>query len=158
MKTFIGILFGLALGVGGMWLYFSHRDDPAVRRFEQQVGSNTVALREAVQTKLTAMHLTPQDIQEELSRGGQVVRRAATDLGRSVADNTTDARITAAIKARYVADARLSALRISVNCTEGRVTLSGTVTAAEDIGRAMLIAMEADSSVREVVSTLQIRK
>jgi hypothetical protein len=158
MKTFLGLLVGLALGVGGMWLYFSHRDDPAVHRFEQQLGSNTVALREAVQGKLTALHLTPQDIQEELSRGGQVVRRTATDLGRSVADNTADARITAAIKARFVADPRLSALRISVNCTEGRVTLSGTVSAAEDIGRAMLIAMETDRSVREVVSTLQIKK
>jgi lipopolysaccharide export system protein LptC len=158
MKIFLGLLLGLALGVGGMWLYVSHRDDPAVRRFGQQVGSNTVALKEAVQNKLTALHLTPQDIQEELSRGGQVVRRAATDLGRSVADKTADARITAAIKARYLADQRLSALRISVNCTEGRVTLSGTVSTTEDIGRAMLIAMEVDPGVQEVVSTLQVRK
>jgi osmotically-inducible protein OsmY len=48
-------------------------------------------------------------------------------------------------------------LRISVNCTAGRVTLSGTVSSAEDIGRAMVLAMEVDG-VREVVSTLQVKR
>ncbi|HEY9175420.1 MAG TPA: BON domain-containing protein, partial [Verrucomicrobiae bacterium] len=72
-------------------------------------------------------------------------------------DATADARTTAAIKARYVADSRLSALRISVNCTDGRVTLSGTVSSVEDISHAMLLAMES-AGVREVVSTLQVKQ
>lgn len=158
MKTFLVLVLGLGLGGGAVWFYLTHRNDPAVRHFEQQVGSNTAALRESVESKLGVLHLTPQDIQEELTRSGQVVRRTAQDLGRAVADNTADLRITAAIKARYVTEPRLSALRISVNCTEGRVTLSGTVPSMEDISRAMLIAMEADRGVREVVSTLQVRK
>jgi len=158
MKTFLALIFGLAVGGAAVWYFQTHRDDPVVRRFEQQVGSNTVALREAVQAKLNTLHLSPQDIQEDLARSGQVVRRAARDLGRTVADHTADARITAAIKARYVVDPQLSALRISVNCTEGRVTLSGTVPSTEAISRAMLTAMEADSGVQEVVSTLQVQK
>ena len=158
MKLLLGLLFGLALGVGGMWLYLACRDDPAVQRFERQLGTNTTELREALQAKLSALQLSPQNIQEELARTGQIVRRTARDLGRAVADHTADARITAAIKARYVADPQLSAMSISVNCTEGRVTLSGTVPTAGDIGRAMLIAFEADGGVTEVVSTLQVRK
>ena len=51
----------------------------------------------------------------------------------------------------------LSALSISVNTTEGIVTLSGTVSSAEDISKAMLLAMETDG-VREVISTLQVKQ
>ena len=50
----------------------------------------------------------------------------------------------------------LSALNISVNTTEGVVTMSGTVQAPEDISKAMLLAMETDG-VREVISTLQVK-
>jgi len=139
MKAFIALLVGLALGGAGVWLFLTHRNDPAV------------------QSNLRALHLTTGEVQDELARTGQIVRRTALDVGRVVADATLDARITAAIKARFLADTHLSVLRISVNCTEGRVTLSGTVSSMADISRAMLIAMEADSSVREVVSTLQVK-
>lgn len=157
MKTFIVLLLGLALGAGGVWLFLAYRDDPAMRRFGERVGSTATEVRGAVSNKLDGVKLRPADIQEELAHTGQVVRRAASDMGRVVADATADARTTAAIKARYVADKRLSALRISVNCTEGRVTLSGTVSSMEDISHAMLLAMESEN-VREVVSTLQVKR
>jgi len=66
-----------------------------------------------------------------------------------------DARTTAAIKAKLVANRDLSALSISVNTTAGVVTLSGTVNSPEDIGKAMLVAMETEG-VTQVVSTLQV--
>jgi osmotically-inducible protein OsmY len=157
MKTFLVLLIGLALGAAGAWLFVTYRDTPAMRNLQQRVGNTTADVRGAVSNKLDGVRLRPADIQEELAHTGQVVRRAASDMGRAVADATADARTTAAIKARYVADKRLSALRISVNCTEGRVTLSGTVSNMEDISHAMLLAMESDG-VREVVSTLQVKK
>lgn len=140
MKTIFVLLVGLALGGVGAWLFLTHRNDPAV------------------QNTLRTLHLSSGEVQDELARTGQIVRRAARDVGRVVADATADARITAAIKARFLADTHLSVLSISVNCTEGRVTLSGTVPSTADISRAMLLAMEADNSVREVVSTLQVKR
>jgi hyperosmotically inducible protein len=68
-----------------------------------------------------------------------------------------DARITAAIKAKLLTSKELSAWNISVNTTAGVVTLSGIVDSPDEIGRAMVIAMDAEG-VREVISTLQVKK
>lgn len=153
-----GLILGLALGAGGAWLYLTGHNSAAGNSSPAQAGPAATNQHRALDEKLRLLHLDPANLREELARGGQVVRRTARDLGRALADATADARITAAIKAKYVADPRLSALRISVNCTDGRVTLAGSVQAEEDIGRAMLLAFEADPGVREVVSTLQVRK
>jgi hyperosmotically inducible periplasmic protein len=105
---------------------------------------------------MRVLHVRPEDIKDELARSGQVVRRAATEAGRAIADATADARTTAAIKAKLIATRDLSGLNISVNTTAGVVTLSGAVSSAEDISKAILVAMETDG-VREVVSTLQVK-
>jgi osmotically-inducible protein OsmY len=84
------------------------------------------------------------------------VRRKAQQVGQSIADATADARTTAAIKAKLVTDKNLSALNISVNTTDGVVTLSGVVSAPDDIGKAMVLAMEVEG-VREVISTVQVK-
>src|SRR5207302_5909068 len=85
---------------------------------------------DAIQDKLRSLNLRTNDIREELSRSGQVIRRKAGEAGKAIADATADARVTAAIKAKLVADSELSALSISVNTTDGVVTLSGTVPSA----------------------------
>ena len=106
--------------------------------------------------KIRDLHLRPEDIKDELARTGQVVRREAVKAGQAIADATADARTTAAIKAKLLASRDLSALNISVNTTAGVVTLSGTVSSSENIGKAILLAMDT-SGVREVVSTLQVK-
>ena len=90
-----------------------------------------------------------------LDASGEVVRRAAREAGDAAVDAATDTRITAEVKRKLLADPNLSSLDISVNTTDGRVTLSGKVASADLVGRAMLLAMETDG-VREVVSTLQV--
>jgi len=110
----------------------------------------------AIQDQLKVLDLRPQTIQDELARTGRVVRRTARDAGKIVADATADARITGAIKAKLLGSRNLSALSISVNTTNGIVTLSGTAPSPEAIGQAMLLAMETDG-VREVISTLQVK-
>ncbi|GIX50182.1 MAG: hypothetical protein KatS3mg132_376 [Limisphaera sp.] len=151
-----GLIFGLVLGVAAGW-WFATRPQPAdLAQWKEELATSSEALRQAFQEKLELLHLTATNIQQELARRGRIVRRAAVDFGHTVADATTDARIVAAIKARYIADPRLSALRISVRCTSGQVFLSGTVDSAEDIGRAVLLAMEADPAVREVTADLKV--
>lgn len=102
------------------------------------------------------LDLRTNDIKEELARTGQVIRRKARDAGQAIADATADARITTAIKAKLIANRELNGMGISVNTTAGIVTLSGFVGSTEQIGKAMLLAMETDG-VREVISTLQVK-
>ena len=123
----------------------------------EKIENATKSARDAIQEQLHNLHLGTNDIRDELARTGQVVRQKAKEAGRVLADATADARITAAIKAKLVADPDLSALSISVNTTGGVVTLSGKVAAAEDISKAMLLALETDG-VTQAISTLQVKK
>ena len=156
MKTFIVLLVGVTLGAAAVWFYSTYRNDPRMHSAEQKVENAAKNTRDAAQDKIRALHLTPEDIKDELAHTGQIVRREATSAGQAIADATADARVTGAIKAKLVASRDLSALNISVNTTAGVVTLSGYVNSSEDIGKAILLAMET-SGVREVLSTLQVK-
>jgi hypothetical protein len=157
MKRLIfGFLLGIIVGAGGYWYLSVGRKQPLVQKVETSVVNSATHVKDVIQAKLEALNLRSDDIKEEMSRTGKVVRRKARDLGTSVADATADARTTAAIKAKLMADRDLSAVSISVNTTGGRVTLSGTVSSPEHIGKAILLAMETDG-VRDVFSTLQIK-
>ena len=80
----------------------------------------------------------------------------ATEFGAAMASASSDTTITTKIKAKYAIERDLSMFGISVNTTDGRVTLAGNVTSHQQIGKAMLIALETDG-VREVNSTLQVK-
>jgi osmotically-inducible protein OsmY len=92
-----------------------------------------------------------------MSRLGHVIRDKAHAAGKTIADDTADARITAAIKAKILADSALSVIKISVTTTDGRVTLSGTASSPENIRKAIQLAWDTDG-VTEVVSTLQVKE
>lgn len=142
---FIGLIVGVFLTAATGWYFFVAREHPRVRY-----------AWDLIEAKLSAWHLRGDDIREELSRTGKVLRRQAREAGSALADASTDAAITAKIKAKLALDRDLSALAISVNTTDGRVTLAGSVSSHDQIGKAMLIALETDG-VREVISTLQVK-
>ena len=156
MKTFLALVLGVAFGAAAVWFYSTYRNDPRMRSAEQKVENAAKTTRDAAQDKLRALHLSSEDIKDELARTGRVVRREASEAGHAIADATADARITGAIKTKLLASRDLSALNISVNTTAGVVTLSGFVSSTEHISKAILLAMETDG-VREVVSTLQVK-
>lgn len=156
MRVVLALILGLALGAAVVWYVSNGRSNRRVQSATDQVGEAVKSAGDAIQDKLKVMDLRPQDVKDELARTGQVVRRKAKEAGQAIADATADARITAAIKGKLVANRDLSALSISVNTTGGVVTLSGTVPSAEEISKAMMLAMETDG-VKEVVSTLQVK-
>jgi len=156
MKIVFTLLIGIVIGAAVVWVYTTKEGRSQARSTGEQIESATKSARDTIQEKLKVLDLRSDDIKDELARTGQVVRRKAREAGQAVADATADARITAAIKGKLVANRDLSALSISVNTTGGIVTLSGTVSSPEDISKAMLVAMETDG-VREVVSTLQVK-
>jgi len=142
---FIGLVVGVFLTASTGWYFMVARKDPRV-----------VHAWDVLDGKLTAWHLRGDDIKDELSRTGKVLRRQAGDFGAAMFSASADTAITAKIKAKYAVEHDLSAFSISVNTTDGRVTLAGNVTSHQQIGRAMLIALETDG-VREVNSTLQVK-
>ncbi len=156
MKIFLALLIGILIGGAAIWYYNTTQGKANVTAAGDQIGSAAKSASEAVQKKLHALNLRPQDIKEDLAKTGQVIRRKAEETGQAIADSTADARVTAKIKGKLLTSKDLSAFSISVNTTAGVVTLSGTVPSTEAIGKAMLLAMETDG-VREVISTLQVK-
>ena len=156
MRILLALALGIAVGAAAVWFYSAYRNSPRMQSEGQKVENAAKNTRDAAQDKLRALHLSPEDIKNELARTGGVLRREATQVGHAIADATADARITAAIKAKLVASPDLSALNISVNTTAGVVTLSGFVSSPEYVGKAILLAMETEG-VREVISTLQVK-
>jgi hyperosmotically inducible periplasmic protein len=156
MKLFLALVIGIAIGGGAIWYYNTTQGKARVTAAGEQIESAAKSATEAVQKKLHALNLRPQDIKEDLAKTGQVIRRTAEKTGQAISNATADARVTAKIKAKLVASKDLSALSISVNTTAGVVTLSGMVPSTEAISKAMLVAMETDG-VREVISTLQVK-
>jgi len=150
MKTFIiGLLAGILIGAGVYWFLTVDRPAEQARQTAEQA-------KQALTARLETLELRAEDIGKELAEKGRVVRRKARDMGEAATDAAVDARATAAIKAKLAGDPDLSALGISVSTTAGRVTLSGTVSSHELIGKAMALALDTEG-VREVVSTLQVK-
>lgn len=156
MKTLIALILLLAIGAGAYWYFADAQHQREVQRAQNQAAKRTEEMADAVKERLKDMHLSGPEIRQEIERTGKVVRKKAGEVGATIADATADARMTAAIKAKFVKDPKLSAFKTSVNTTDGVVTISGSVTSPEDISRAVNLAMETDG-VREVISTLQVK-
>ena len=155
-EFFIGFLVGVVLtaATGG---YFVIRKHKSVQHAQDVTASAFQRTADAIEAKLVAWHLTTGDIEKELTDTGKVVRRQMSDFGEAVADAAGDTKITGKIKAKFALDKELSVLGISVNTTDGRVTLSGNVSSSKQISRAMMLALET-AGVREVSSTLQVKR
>lgn len=166
MRKFLnGLVLGIIIGAVAYW-YFERKaqEHPeAEQHFKQsaaQTGSNAMAAAEsatdALMAKLDTLDLHTDEIRDELDHTGEVIRHKAHDIGAEAVNAASDARAVTEIKAKYAVDSNLSVWKISVSCSQGHVTLSGTVSEPEDIGRAVALALEADG-VRDVTSTIQVK-
>jgi osmotically-inducible protein OsmY len=155
MRIFLRVIVVAVLFLGGIWLIQNRKLAPSGREVRSGIDSVVRETKEAV--KEVDLKLDVHELGEELKRTGRIVRRKAGQAIHEVADDTEDARTTAAIKTRLAIDPNLSALDISVDTTDGRVTLAGHVDSADDIARAIRIVLDRND-VREVVSTIQVRR
>jgi osmotically-inducible protein OsmY len=138
---------------GVLLLFFVALIGVIVWRYYQPVGDSSSGQRvDATVAKTEEGKLTPENIKEELKKTGRVVRSKA----RVVGEHIDDARIIAVIKGKYVMDKNLSVLAISVACRDGQVTLTGSATSAELIGRAVDLALQT-SGVQNVESLLVVK-
>jgi osmotically-inducible protein OsmY len=151
MKIFIVFLIGVVVGV------LAHRQFTQPKRETVAADSRETLRREVTNiTQAFVDTFDPATIKEELAKTGRVVREKARKAGEAIADATADARTTAAIKTKLLKASSLSALKIDVDTTDGLVTLSGTVSAHEEIAQAVKLALETEG-VHKVVSTLQVK-
>jgi osmotically-inducible protein OsmY len=166
MRAFFnGLVLGIVFGVLAYWYVQKKAAEhpEAQQRYEQaatQTASNVTttahSMSDALRAKLDTLDLNSDQIKDELSRTGQVIRRKAQDIGDAAADAASDARALTEIKTRHAKDPTLSVWKISVSCSQGHVKLSGTVKSPDDIGKAIALALDADG-VRDVTSTIQVQ-
>ena len=156
MRTFLALLFGIVIGALVVWYFRGNLDNQKMEDARKQIETQARSTADTVQTKLRSWHLGSQDISNELSRTGHVIRERAQQAGRALSDATADARVTAAIKAKLLRDPDLSVWNISVATSDGIVTMSGSVSSPDQVGKAILLALETDG-VRQVISTLQVK-
>ena len=156
MRFLLALIIGIAIGAAAVWYSREHRNHAPLQQAGEKIENAARSTRDSIQDKLHSLNLNGDTIKEELAKTGRVIREKSQQAGKAISDATADARITAAIKAKLVRDSGLSAWNISVNTTDGVVTLSGTVSSPEDIGKAMVLALETDGAQR-VISTLQVK-
>ncbi|MFO1499688.1 MAG: BON domain-containing protein [Verrucomicrobiota bacterium] len=156
MKTLLGLILIIAIAAGAYWYLRDDSHKKEFREAQQETAQKAGEIKDAVKDKLKDLSLSAPAIKDELERTGKVVRKKAKEVGSVIADATADARITTTIKAKLVKDPSLSALKISVSTTDGVVTLSGSVSSAEEVSQAISLALETDGA-REVISTLQVK-
>jgi osmotically-inducible protein OsmY len=151
MRTFIvALLIGILIGAGGYWYFNTQRPGGDLATAREKVANGAGRIRDKIG------EIKTEDIKEELSRTGMIVREKAKKAGQAIADATANARITAAIKSKLIAEPGISALSINVDTTDGLVTLSGTAGSEEEIAKAVRIALETEG-VHKVISTLQVK-
>jgi uncharacterized membrane protein len=153
---FFGLIFGVLIVGAVIWYYADERRNPTAQEAKDRIETGAKEAGGAAREKFNSWGLTPDNIKNELANSGRVIRRKAQDAGTAIADAASDARITATIKGKLIADKDLSALSISVSTTDGLVTLSGTASSPENIQKAITLAMDTEG-VREVVSNLQVK-
>jgi len=145
MKFFI---FLLGLAIGGAAVHYYDRGESG----ETPIATTSTSTGESLSDKLARWHLSSDDIKADLAKTGQVVRENTKVVG----DHLNDARIVTLIKAKYVLDKDLSALDIHVESQDGLVTLTGTVTSAAAIGKAVVLALDT-SGVHNVTAKLDTK-
>lgn len=87
----------------------------------------------------TADHKT-QGLQSDAAQAGRDIKSATGEAMKNAGEVLTDASITAKVNAELAKDAKLSAMKIDVDTSNGRVALKGTAPDPASRDRATQIA------------------
>ena len=156
MKKFmIGFIIGIVLTVAGVWYY--GEEHVRARETGNHPEGMAAQAKEMAENTASSLSSNAENFKDDVAQTGKIVRQKVQDAGDAIADATADARTTADIKGKILANPDLSAMSVSVNTTAGKVTLSGTVSSAENLGKAIKLASDTEG-VNEVISTLQVKK
>lgn len=130
MKRVLALLVVVLLAATGWYFY---RKNEA--RLEQRAAAAAAQTREVA-----------------AAAGGQ-----AASSARQLGDLLRDASIVMRIKLKHLIDPDLSVLAINVDCTDGRVNLTGSAKTPGQVQRAVRLARET-GGVSDVTSELTVRE
>lgn len=151
MKNLLSFLAGVLIGIAGHWYFSQPKSNRTVEDAKQSVQDSAAKVERSFKESFDT-----DAIKDEMSRTGKVIREKARQAGDAISDAAANASTTATIKAKFIKEPSLSALKIDVDTTDGVVTLSGTVSSHEEIATAMRLAFETEG-VTKVVSSLQVK-
>jgi hypothetical protein len=131
---------------------------PSARRLTLVAAAVAVLGLAACSREETVEPTVGQQVDTAIDKAGQMVEKAGDKAGQmanEAGDKVADATITAAVAAELALDKNLSALKIDIETTDGRVALRGTAPTPEARDRATLLA-EAVKGVRSVDNQLTV--
>lgn len=141
-KVLLIFLIGAGAGAGGYW-------------FLQQSKTKTQLAEAGDRVKYAAwkagksLKEFTSEIQQELTKSGQVVREKTAAAGSAISEAT----LSANLKGKFLLEPGLRGVGVeTTNCV---VILTGEVTSHEQIAKAMKLALETDGA-QKVVSKIQV--
>lgn len=151
--AFLGFLLGALVGAAAHWYFVQPDTASDLETARSQVREGAGKMKESITEQIDK--LDTEKIKEGIANTGKAVSDKARQAGQVIADATSDARITATIKAKFAKSSDVSALNIKVSTTDGLVTLSGTAQSVTELAKALEIAQDTEG-VRKVRSTIEI--
>jgi hyperosmotically inducible protein len=91
----------------------------------------------------------------EVEQEGREAADRAGDAASRAGAAVTDAAVTSAVKAKFLADTTVQGLKIDVDTSAGVVSLNGTVASRAEADRAMMLARNTEG-VKRVVDNLKV--
>lgn len=120
---FNGLVIGIILGAVGYWfIQKKAQEHPEAQQHYEQTAAQAYTnasvaahdMSDSLKAKLDTLDLNGDQIKDELSKTGQIIRRKAQDIGEAAVNAASDARAVTEIKAKYTMDSTLSVWKISV--------------------------------------------
>jgi hyperosmotically inducible protein len=134
-------------------------DTVAAKTQAVHIARNTEGVRDVIdqihvaETAATGGLLEPDDDRAE-QEGRDIGTRVGETADR-VGSALSDAAMTSAVKAKFLADNMVRGLDIDVDTRSGVVVLNGTVSSRAEAARAMMLARETEG-VEQVVDNLKV--
>lgn len=106
----------------------------------QKVDETVAKVEQKADDAKASMDRSAEQAKSSMQEATQDAKQAMANTGEKVATAVNDATITTSINAELAKDNKLSAIKIDVDTSQGRVALRGTAPDAESKDRATRIA------------------
>ena len=96
------------------------------------------------------------DVSDDAKAKGKDVGQKTADAADKAGAVVTDSALTTAVKTKFLADSKVSGMKIDVDTNNGVVTLSGNVASKAEANEAVKIARSTEG-VRQVINKLHVK-
>jgi hyperosmotically inducible protein len=130
-------------------------DSVAAKTQAVEIARTTEGVRDVVDQIQVNETAPTGGLLESAQQEGRDLANRAGDAANRVGAAVSDAAITSAVKAKFLADTTVRGLKIDVDTRAGVVMLNGTVSSRAEADRAIMLARETEG-VDNVVDNLKV--